>query len=124
FLVTAQYDTAKRNVTLMLAAPQAASATAASIPGLYHVAGFDVGTSVGTPNARSSTHETVPLSGSLDVQSTAQATLSTDATARAVYTLSGEPPSLNMTWSMTSSPVALGAAATPLTLSLDAAGNH
>jgi hypothetical protein len=129
-LMTASYDGAgdvhpgPHRLSLMVAVPQPAAATAASIPGLYRLAGLDIGTSVGTPSAHSSTHDTTPFAGSLDVASTTQATLALDATTRAVYTLTGEPPLADMTWTMSAAVAPVGASSTPLTLSLDAAGNH
>jgi hypothetical protein len=123
-LVLSWYDATARRASMMLAVPQPAASTPSGLPATFHCAFFDVGTSVGVPDARSSTHDTTPFVGALDVQSSTAATLSLDATTRNTYTLSGQPPLASMTWSMSLAPTAVATSSTPLTLLLDASGNH
>lgn len=123
-LVSGFYDEPGRRVSLMVAVPQAATATLASLPGVYHLAQYEIGTGVGAPATSSSTHDTTPSVGSLDVQSATAATLTYEAASRAVYTLSGPPPLTDIAWTMTSAATALPASSSNLTLALDAAGNH
>jgi hypothetical protein len=123
-LLTSYYDAPTRRVAMMIAVPQPATAETSALPGLYHAAEFEIGTSVGTPTARSSTHESTPWVGALDVTALDAATLSLEPTTRNVYTLSGDPPLASMTWAMSSAPLPLGATSTPIVLSLDASGSH
>jgi hypothetical protein len=128
-LVSAFYDApqegpATRRVSLMVAVPQADAATPASLPGLYHLAQFEVGTGVASPATTTSSHDTTPSVGSLDVQSATAATLAYEATSRAAYSLAGPPPLTDIAWTMTSAATAMPASSSNLTLALDAAGNH
>ena len=123
-LVSGFYHGTGRRVSLMVAVPQADTATLAAIPGLYHLAQFEIGTGVGAPATSTSTHDTTPSAGSLDVQSVTAATLAYEASTRAVYTLSGPAPITDIAWTMTAATNALAASSTGLTLALDAAGNH
>jgi hypothetical protein len=123
-LVTTLYDATSRRVALMVAVRQPATGDPSVLPGLYHWAGVDVGTSVGTPTAESSTHDVTPSFGSFDVQSATSATLSTDDAMRFTYTLSTAAPPASFLWTMTSAAAGVSASSVPVTLSLDAAGNH
>ena len=123
-LVMAFYDPATRRTGLMAAVRQAATIDTAALTGLYHLAQFDVGTGVSDPATTTSTHDTTPRTGSLDVHTATSADLALNAAKRATYTLTGLPPSSNMTWSMASAQTDLAAVAAPLVLSLDAAGNE
>ena len=120
--VSAFFDEAAQRVSLMVAVPQAETATLASLPGLYHLAQFEVGT--GASASTTSSHDTTPSVGSLDVASATSATLAYEAASRAVYTLSGPAPITDIAWTLTSAANALPASSSPLTLALDAAGNH
>jgi hypothetical protein len=120
-LVTTLYDTANARQTMMIAVRQDATTDGAQIPGLYHLAQFEVATVAGVPNEKSSRHEVTPGAADLDVGSLTAATLSEDAATRVTYTLDGEP---GMTWTMTSSTAAVPAAVSELAFSLDAAGNE
>jgi hypothetical protein len=123
-LVSAFIDGPGRRVSLMVAVPQADTATPASLPGLYHLAQFEIGTGADTPASTTSSHDTTPSVGSLDVQSVTAATLAYEASSRTTYTLAGPAPITNIAWTMTSSSSALPASSSGLTLALDAAGNH
>jgi len=124
FLLLAYIDAVARRVSMMLAVPQPLVATPSGLPGSFHMTLFDVGTSVGTPTARSSTHDATPFVGLFDVQSVSAATLALDATSRDTFTLSGDPPASSMTWAMSFAPTAVAASSTPIALSLDGSGDH
>lgn len=123
-LVSAFVDGPGRRVSLMVAVPQAETSTPASLPGLYHLAQYEIGTGVATPASATSAHDTAPAVGSLDVQSVTAATLAYEASSLATYTLTGPLPLTNIAWTMTSASSALPESTTGLTLALDAAGNH
>jgi hypothetical protein len=121
-IVSTHYDSASRSVALMVAVRQPATSTPSAIPGLYHWAGLDVGTTVGAPDARSSAHEVLPAAGSLDVQSDTAATLATGDATRAAYTLTTQASPFR--WLLSSAATAVPASSVPVTLALDAAGSH
>lgn len=123
-IVSRSYDPAARSIALQVAVRQPAAATPDALPGLSRFAQYQVGLTAGSPTPRSSTHEPTPSTGTLDVASTTSATLSDDAATRHVCTLTGPVAAIGIDWTMTEASNALTAAQTPVTLSLDAAGNH
>ncbi len=121
-LTTVYFDEAAHRVELLVATPQPAASTPPAAT--WNFAHMDVGVTAGVASANSSTHEPLPRTGSLSVPAAGDATLAFDPATRAVYTLTGQPPLADMNWSMTSQQQNVLATSTPLTLALDAAGNH
>jgi hypothetical protein len=123
-LVGVRYDGPNRAVSMLVAVPQPATANLTAIPGLYHLAGLDVGTEASVPATTSSKHDVTPMVGALDVATTSSAQLSLDATTRSAYELTGVPALPTITWTMVPTTASLAASAASVTLALDAAGNH
>lgn len=117
-------DSTTKEIRLLVATKQPATAPAGVFEGTWNFARFETGSTTGVPDTRSSTQQFLGRTGSLSVNASLDATETLAAATRSIFSLTGNLPLTAMTWVLGGSSVGETSSTSNYTVVPDAAGNH